>query len=95
MNKFEELDVPKQAKLGWYVVTMWGSVTYLHDDGKIHTGTQDAFYTSSGYFDTELEAHKCAERYYLTNSRKYPYATLLNAASRKERTGSQVMNFEN
>jgi hypothetical protein len=93
MNDFEELNAPKQSHLGWYVVTTWGIVTYLHDDGKIHTGTEDRFYTSSGYFPSEYEAHKCAERYYLTNCRKYPYGNLLNA-SQKISGCSEVMEFE-
>jgi hypothetical protein len=93
MNEFEELDVPKQANLGWYIVSLWGPVHYLHDDGMIHIGTEDSFYTSSGYFETELEAHKSAERYYLTHGRKYPYTTLLNAAYKQQADSSQVMDF--
>jgi len=92
MTEFEELDLPKQANLGWYIVTMYGIVTYLHTDGQIRKGTQDSYYQSSGYFETEYDAHKCAEHYYLTHCRKYPYTVLLNG-SQKVNGSSQVMNF--
>ena len=92
MNEFEELDLPKEANLGWYIVSAHGIMTYLHDDGQIHKGTQDTYYTSSGYFETEYEAHKYAERYYLTHSRKYPYTQNLNSAH-KMNGRSQIMNF--
>lgn len=94
MNEFSELDLPKKATLGWYVVSMSGTVDYLHDDGQIHKGTCDQFYISSGYFSTEYDAHQAAERYYLTHGRKYPYTTLLNASSRAVVVNnSQVMDF--
>jgi len=92
MNEFEELDLPKEANLGWYIVSMFGIMTYLHNDGQMHKGTQDSYYASKGYFETEYDAHKCAERYYLTHSRKYPYTTLLNR-SQKVNERSQIMNF--
>ena len=93
MADFHELDSPKEAHLGWYVLSLFGINEYLHDDGRIHSGACDAFYNSSGYFVTEHEAHKFAEQYYLKNGRKYPYTTLLNAAYKKVYDGSQVMNF--
>ena len=93
MNEIEDLNAPKQTHLGWYVVSTWDTTIYLHDDGKIHSGTVDSCYTSSGYFPTEYDAHKCAERYYLSNCRKYPYSTLLNA-SQKVSECSEVMEFE-
>jgi len=92
MSEFEELDLPKQTHLGWYVVTMWGIVTYLHNDGEIHKGSQDPKYISTGYFETEYQAHKCAEHYYLSHARKYPYTLGLNR-SQKVNLGSQIMNF--
>jgi hypothetical protein len=98
MNKFHELDVPKEAFLGWYMISLTGINDYLHDDGKIHSGACDAYYSSSGYFTTELEAHKMAEQYYLKNGRKYPYGVLLRAAELDAAAaivndGSRVMNF--
>lgn len=92
MNNFKDLDIPKKARLGWYVVVTATIVKYLHDDGQIHTGTQDSYYNSSGYFATEHEAHKAAERYYLNNCRAYPYMATLNA-SQNVNEGSRVMNF--
>ena len=93
MSNFHELDLPKEAHLGWYVISLYGINDYLHDDGLIHSGACDAYYQSSGYFTSEHEAHKAAERYYLTNGRKYPYTKLLNASFKKVYDGSQVMNF--
>ena len=93
MNNFSELDIPKEATLGWYVVSISGTVDYLHDDGQVHKGTCDQYYTSSGYFSTEYDAHQAAERYYLTNGHKYPYTTLLDASSRVVVNDSRVMDF--
>lgn len=93
MNKFEELDVPKEVNLGWYVIGMFGNLQYLHDDCQLHTGVEDSYFSSSGYFPCEFDAHQCAERYYFNNCRKYPYTTLLNG-SRNMNDGSQIMTFE-
>ena len=93
MSDFHELDLPKEAYLGWYILSLFGINEYLHDDGKIHQGCADAFYQSSGYFTSEHEAHKAAERYYLKNGRKYPYTKLLNDVFKNVNDGSQVMNF--
>jgi len=93
MSRFCDLDAPRQATLGWYVICSAGVNDYLHDDGQVHKGTQDGFYISTGYFPSEHAAHKSAERYYLTHCRKYPYTSLLNS-SQEVNEGSQIMEFE-
>jgi len=91
MNDFKDLSEPQQALLGWYVLCTWEINEYLHDDGQTHLGCEDKYYQSSGYFDTELEAHLAAERYYLTRCRKYPHT--FAKVSQTANVGSQVMNF--
>ena len=93
MNEFNNLDVPKEAHLGWYVISLDAINDYLHDDGQIHTGVCDAHFSSNGYFPTEYEAHKAAAEYYRKNGEVYPYGPLLQAAYKEVHTGSQVMNF--
>ena len=93
MTDFHELDLPKEAHLGWYVISLFGINEYLHDDGQVHSGACDAYYQSSGYFTSEVEAYKAAEQYYLKNGRKYPYTKMMNVATQKVYDGSQVMNF--
>lgn len=73
MADFKDLDAPVFAGNGWYVLSTHGINQYLHTDGQVHMGSRDLYYRSSGYFDTELDAHLTAERYYLLNGRKYPY----------------------
>lgn len=92
MNEFEDLDIPKEALHGWYVVSLVNGVHYLHEDCRIHTGTQDSFSSSTGYFTTEGAAYACARRYYTYHSIEYPYIALADD-SQKVNDGSQQMNF--
>ena len=91
MDDFKDLNPPQEALLGWYVLCTYEANEYLHDDGQTHIGCEDSFYQSSGYFDTEMEAHLAAERYYLKRCRKYPH-TFTKVGEHKTVT-SQVMNF--
>lgn len=91
MNDFKDLNEPEEALLGWYVLCMYEVNEYLHDDGQTHAGCADSYYQSSGYFETELEAHLAAERYYLKRCRKYPHA--FAKVGEKVNVSSQVMNF--
>ncbi len=92
MNDFEKLDMPKKSRLGWYVVSMVNGVHYLHDDSRIHVGTQDSFSSSTGYFSKESNAYDYAQRYYKYHGMKYPYS-LPTEGSRKVNDGSQKMIF--
>ena len=90
MNNFEILDIPKEARLGWYVVSIDNGVRYLHGDGRTHVGTEDSYSLSTGYFDSEYEAYKCSQRYYKYHSVVYPHAI---PDSQNVNDGSQQMNF--
>lgn len=92
MNDFEDLDIPKDARCGWYIVSLVNGVHYLHDDCRIHTGTQDSFSSSTGYFGTEEGAYACARRYYKYHGVEYPYIQPTET-SQKVNDGSQKMNF--
>lgn len=90
MNNFEILDIPKEARNGWYVVSIDNGVHYLHDDGRMHTGTEDRYSNSTGYFASEYAAGECSLRYYKYHSMVYPYTI---PDSQNVNDGSQQMNF--
>lgn len=91
MSDFEDLDTPKKALRGWYVVSKKNGVHYLHDDRRMHIGTADKFSLSTGYFPTEDSAHACAQHYYKYHGKKYPHTTIED--SQNVNDGSQQMNF--
>lgn len=86
---FHELNLPRQALMScrYYITTMCANI-YLYlrkDDSGLDDGSNDF---DQYLFDTELEAHEAAFRYYSRHKMYYPHNLALNVLRHGTQTGT-------
>lgn len=101
MTDFQELYPPREdfaIPAKWYVTAMISGSHFLCRDGsgvaKVGGASTDIF-----YFDDEIHAHVCANKYYTDEGRAYPHQKQWSAAlnltpkTDNDNSHSQTMEF--